>query len=396
MLVLIASVFAVLLGSLQVSADETEIPFRANLILPQSQDEGIEDYVSITTDENGISEHLEFSIVNNKDKDKEIVVEIVDGYTSPGGVVQYSTEGPENSEITDENYKMSSYLTSEENIVKLKAGESKTIKLDLNIDKLDGMILGGVSFKEKERDQVDSESGNNKSDFNIKSEVNIIIGVKVDFGTEQLVEMNVGDPFIEVLPTFHVVRLPMALQNTSPKKFKFDYEVKRKNLVMFEDKMNIDFAPKSEAHIRLPWKAESIENGVTYTLKGTLTYNDLDGQEKVIDVNKDFEYKSNNYDEVIEKILSPIENANSNLIWIVILAVAVSTILLLVIREIRKSYSYYSDNREAPKFIVKGNDLYSELTKGKINSTESKYRHIYKREAGEKGDYEFIKTKVLR
>lgn len=390
---------AILAGSLQVSADDSGIPFRADLILPESQDEDIEDYVSITTNKDSVSEQLEFSLVNNEDEDKEIIVEVVDSYTSPGGIIQYSAEGPEDSEITDENYKMSKYVSLEEDAIKLKAGETKNIKLDLDINNLDGVILGGVSFKEKAEEKVDNENNDSKdSDFTIESEINIIIGIKVDFGTEQLVEMNIGDPFVEAMPALHIVRLPMELKNTAPKKFNFDYKVEKDGMTMFEDDMNIDFASKSKAHIRLPWRADSIENGATYVLKGTLTYKDLDGENKSIDVNKSFEYKTKSYTQTIENIFSPKEeNGNNNyLFWVLGLVAIVLLILTLVIREGRKNYSYYSDDKNAPEFIVKGNELYSEMTKDKSNAKGNKYRHVYKREKKNKGDYELIKTKDLR
>lgn len=400
MLVLLVSVFAILLGSLQVNADNTGIPFRADLLIPQGQDEGIEDYVSITANGNSVSEELEFTLVNNEDKDKEIIVEVVDSYTAPGGIVQYSAVGPEDSEITDENYKMSKYVTLEENVIKLKAGETKNVKLNLNIEKLDGVILGAVSFKEKEEEKIAEDNGNDKSDFTIESEVNIIIGIKVDFGTKQLVEMEIGDPFVEVMPALHIVRLPMELKNTSPKKFNFNYKVEKEGSVMFEDEMNIDFASKSKAHIRLPWRAESIESGATYTLKGTLAYTDLDGKEKTIDVNKIFEYKTNSYEEVIENIFSPtVEGGGITKYLILIIAlvlIAGSVVIVLVMRGNKRKYNYYSNELDVPEFIVEGSELYGELTKDKSNTKRTKYKHVYKREKANKGEYELINTIEFR
>lgn len=389
---LLISIIAIGIGSFQVSANNLEIPFGVNLITPESQDEGIDNYVSITTDKDSIEEKLEFSLVNNGDSDKEIIIEVVDGYTAPSGVVQYSVKGPENSEITDEDYKMSNYVTIEgneddNNIIKLKKGETKVVTLKLNVEKLDGTILGGILFKEKEE-----ETNGSEGNFSIESEVNMVIGVQVNFGTEKLVELEVGKPFVEVMPTLHVIRLPVELNTPAPKKVNFDYNIEKDGEVLFSNVSEIDFAPMAKANVRFPWENETIEDREEYTLKGTMSYNDLDGQVKEIEVSQDFVYKKDSAAKnIINRIVSPIEEGGTGLIWLLGLLVLIPLLVIIVIK--RKQYSYYSNDNNAPDIVNNDDELYSKMTKNKSAKDKNKYRHVYKKV---KDNYKHIKTKELK
>lgn len=345
------SIIVIGTGATQANANNLEIPFGVNLITPEGQDEDVDNYVSITTDKESIEEKLQFSLVNNGDSDKEILVEVVDGYTSPSGVVQYSVEGPENSEITDEKYKMSNYITIEgneedNNVIKLKKGEEKIVTLNLNADKLDGVILGGVLFKENE-----DESNKSEGDFSIESEVNMVIGVKVDFGTDKLVNLNVDKPFVEVMPTLHVIRLPIELDTPAPKKVKFDYNVEQDGEILFSGESEIDFAPKSKANIRFPWEAETIEDKQKYILKGTMSYNDLDGEVREVEVNEEFTYKKESTGKnIITKITSPIEEGGSNLILILgFLTLATVLIVVLIKKKRSKEKETNEENNTSTK-----------------------------------------------
>lgn len=385
-------------GNINASAIEG-VPFKANLILPSGQDKGVEDYVSLTAKTGKINEELEFEIVNNEKKSKTIKVEVVDSYASPTGTVQYSSTPPENSSITDKNYKMQNYILLKDNKVTLKPKEKKRVKMQLSAENLDGVILGGISFKE---DDSKKEESNKSGEFKIESKLNIVIGIKMNFGTKQLVNLKAGNPSVQSMPAQYIVNLPMELTSNSPKKFDLKYSISDKE-ELFKNQMSIEFPAKSKASIRIPWEYEKIENGKTYTLKGTLTYKDIDGKTKEMNILKEFEYNKeiSAISGVTNKFISPVEEVAKNYYFsIPVLFLGIGATIFLIMRR-KKKYYYFSEERTPKKFILENSLLENSLTEyksipEKFRKSQVVYRHTYHREGKNDGDYELIKTKEIR
>src|SRR5690606_24247609 len=135
-------------------------------------------------------------------------ISIVDAYTSPSGVIQYVNESSENSEIVNEHYKISRYIESENDTVTLNQGESKTVSIQLDVEQMEGVLLGGVNFSAVEKGEEVKEAD---STFQINNQINMVIGVMASFETDKETSFIIGEPTIDPMPSYYAIRLPITI-----------------------------------------------------------------------------------------------------------------------------------------------------------------------------------------
>ena len=181
-------------GILTVSADSNGIPFIVEPILPDNQDEVVNSYISIISDSNNLNQNIEFKVTNESEIEQNIYIKVVDAYTSPNGVIQYVEEESDNSTITNDNYKLSKHLTLPENQVTLKPGETKIITSSLDVNDLEGTLLGGVSFSTTGKSE---EYEKNDTSFKINNEINMVIGVMVTFKNQTEIDFTIDEPYLD-------------------------------------------------------------------------------------------------------------------------------------------------------------------------------------------------------
>lgn len=312
-----------------MKSDASGIPFDIKPILPSNQDPDVTSYISINAESSkNINQELEFVLKNHKDVEQTVEINVVDAYTSPNGVVQYVEEKMDNTEIIDDRYKMTNYLKLDgENKIVLKPNEEKTIKTKLDVGGLEGVLLGGVTFKTVEEGEIIEQD---KSTFQIDNEIKMVIGVKVDFGTERNVEIEIGEPFVDPMPAYYAVRLPVTLNAPLLKKLDLDYQIIKDGETLFEGEGEYDFAPMTKTELSLAWEHEKIEEKTPYVLKGTLSYKDVDGEEKTLDFEKEFVFEGDEQDGSLKTLTVPIiEKDVSILPFVLILVIVLLGVLFI-------------------------------------------------------------------
>lgn len=311
-----------------MKSDASGIPFDVKPVLPSNQDPDVTSYISINAESESVKQELEFVLKNHKDVEQTVEINVVDAYTSPNGVVQYVEEEMDNTEIIDDRYKMTNYLKLDgENKIVLKPNEEKTIKTKLDVGGLEGVLLGGVTFKTVEEGEIIEQD---KSTFQIDNEIKMVIGVKVDFGTERNVEIEIGEPFVDPMPAYYAVRLPVTLNAPLLKKLDLDYQIIKDGETLFEGEGEYDFAPMTKTELSLAWEHEKIEEKTPYVLKGTLSYKDVDGEEKTLDFEKEFVFEGDEQDGSLKTLTVPIiEKDVSILLFVLILVLVLLGVLFI-------------------------------------------------------------------
>lgn len=372
-------------------------------IMPDNQDKGVGNYVSITTDKDTLVQELEFLVTNKTKEQMELKVTPLNALTSPNGVIQYTeTSVEENAEIIDDIYSMPKYVKAENETIILKGEETKVVKVQVNIAGVKGTILGGVGFravKEGENEEQDEVQ------FKINNEVNTVIGVLVKFNGAGAQSFSVDEPFIDPMPAYYAIRLPVTydtdrlLQEVGLK-----YEVldgKRNKLFGSEVDRIFSFAPKTKANIPFPWEADDIKKGATYIITGSFTYIDENGKEGIFEFDEEFVFTGE--DKVTnngKNNTTPTVLGGFSIWWLLLLLPLLGLLWFLFFRKVE--YVLYSNNPVGEDKILETNVLFAEvLPKSDAKNTDKReYAQFYKRvkaeDENQKYEYHLTRTEKVK
>lgn len=349
-----------------MKSNASGISFDVKPVLPPNQDPDVTSYISINAESESVNQELEFVLKNHKDVEQTVEINVVDAYTSPNGVVQYVEEEMDNMEIIDDRYKMTNYLKLDgENKIVLKPNEEKTIKTKLDVGGLEGVLLGGVTFKTVEEGEVIEQD---KSTFQIDNEIKMVIGVKVDFGTERNVEIEIGEPFVDPMPAYYAVRLPVTLNAPLLKKLDLDYQIIKDGETLFEGEGEYDFAPMTKTELSLAWEHEKIEEKTPYVLKGTLSYKDVDGEEKTLDFEKEFVFEGDEQDGSLKTLTVPIIEKDVSILPFVLILM----IVLLGVLFIRYNKSMFAFSKKEVAMVNETSENPSSDDETKLEENDDK------------------------
>lgn len=315
-------------------AESNRIPFSVEPILPDNQDKETKSYISVSPKGNSLSQEFQFQIANLSNERQEIKINIVDAYSSPNGVIQYVNEASENSEIIHEEYKLSSHLKTENDVITLEKNETKIISTKLDVESLEGVLLGGVSFSAVQKGEEIEESD---STFQINNEINMVIGVLVNFDTEKDATFMIESPFLDPMPTYYAIRLPITLEApVLQQDVIISYNVLYKNKTIFENEKNFNFAPYTKTNISIPFEHNEIVPNEKYTIKGELIYQNRHGDEVIERFEETFIYEKENGVGNVTGLLSPPDEKGSFPTWSLLLLIVPLAIILYVIRKKKK------------------------------------------------------------
>lgn len=333
--ILLIFVLAFSNGTNVVFAESNSIPFTVEPILPDNQDKDTKSYISVSSASNTLVQQLQFKLTNVSNETKEIKISIVDAYTSPNGVIQYVNEPSENSEIVNEQYKLSNYLTYERDVISIAKDETKVIATELDVDGLEGSLLGGVSFSVMEEGDEIVESD---STFLINNEINMIIGVLVNFATEQDAVFIMDSPYLDPMPAYYAIRIPLTLDAPILQQdVQLTYEVRYNNETLFENEKNFDFAPYTKTNISLPFEHNEIVPNEEYTVVGALMYENKQGDRITEPFEETFIYeKENDVNTAMNTLSAPIEKGSFPK-WPLLLFVIPFVVILYILRKKRKA-----------------------------------------------------------
>lgn len=284
--ILVAISFLFFGTHVHVQANELQ-PIKIEPILPSNQDHGITDYISITTDGDELKQELSFIVTNNTTEEITLSIDVTNALSSPNGTIQYIVDQSQgNASLIDPLYGLPNYVEHDQSVT-LKGEEEKIVRVQVDIPKVDGTILGSVAFKLTQEGKVQEKDD---VQYRVNNEINGIVGIQINFGTDKKPVFEIGEPYVDPMPAYYVVRLPITYDiPLIQKEVSFNYEVlaEDERILFQSDKdMRLDFAPKTRVGISIPWDSESINDGETYTLKGALTY---DGN--TIEFTRTFKYE---------------------------------------------------------------------------------------------------------
>lgn len=325
------AVLTVSMISFMNTAHAEDLPFDVIPILPENQVKDIDNYIYIdNSDSKSIDQNLEFSIINVSSEGQKVYVESVNAYTSPNGGVQYTDKESENSIISDKDYILNNHLKYAETI-DLKANETKTISVPMHIQNLSGTLLGGLRFSTV--DEAESKKIEKGTSINIENKINMIIGVMVDFekDPEQKAEFSIGDSYIDSMPSYFSVRLPMELKTANlQSNTELDYNVKDKDgKSIFSGKKSLNFAPMTRVNVSIPFESDEIEDGAEYEVSGS--FKDSDGN--VQEFGSKFVYVMDKESSTTVKptnLKTPVVKKDQSMLFLVIIVVVVAVNAALI------------------------------------------------------------------
>ncbi|TKH91621.1 DUF916 and DUF3324 domain-containing protein [Bacillus cereus] len=269
---LIAIVF--LLNIFSLTANAAEMKFAVNAVVPENQVDKNQTYFDLKM-EPGQKQTLQVQMKN--DTDKEVIVETHanTAITNSNGITDYSAINPQ----LDSTLKIPfSKIAKVQKETKIPA--KSTVTLDVNIEMpsevFDGVILGGLYFKEKENDK---EKKNTK-DVQIENKYAYAIGVVLrETDTEVKPDMKLNEVKPGQVNARNVVTA--NLQNIKPamlKNLNVDAKVYKetgKDVLHEAKKENLRMAPNSNFDYAISWDNKALEPG-TYRLEMKAT----DGDQK--------------------------------------------------------------------------------------------------------------------
>lgn len=373
-------------------------------LLPSNQEKGVNNYISIMSNNPIVNQEIEFVISNKTDNPLALKVEALNALTSPNGVIQYiNTTEVENASLIDTVYSLPQYVTIGDTVT-LKPKERKKVKGVLSISNVNGTVLGGVGFSVlKDSGKAESEA----SGFKISNEMNTVIGVMARMPKAQPIVFDIGEAYLSPMPLYYAVRLPITLNSPSLlKDVSIKYLVtnaKKEELFKSEEKRIFNFAPKTKANVLFPWEAETIDQSEIYTLKGELSYTDNNGKDIVVPFAKDFKFEEN-ASGVNNSIFAPKVTGGFNKWYLGFLLLIPAILLIFFFLRRKNLYVLYSNNMESSKVITENHEMFKEVAPKHLarNDNNLNYIHMYSKEHNlEKGKekeyrYLFIKTKKTK
>lgn len=371
------------------------LPYLVEPIFPENQDDGVEQYISITPNSNSLKQELEFLVTNKTDKKQKINIKVFNAYTSPSGIIQYQETEDENSVIIDDAYQLRNYVDAPNNVV-LEGGQSKKVKVNINVPGMDGTVLGAIAFQGEGKSDEERQKG---ISFQIRNEINTVHGVVLHFSTKKETDFSIGDPFVEPMPSYYGVRLPITLN--SPlllEEINLEYDVLLEGKTLFFSKEEIKFAPMTKTNFMIPWEKDEIEKGKTYTLKGKLTYRDQNGNEQTEAFEKEFSLEDEALEVAEAKVLNTPDITGPFWGWWLLSLIPLILLLMYMLKKSDRQYVLYSGNADAVLILEEGHELFTKVKpKREAKNTDNlPYAHYYRKRRNSEGRivYEHRKTKT--
>lgn len=256
------------------SAYAAEMKFAVTAVIPENQIDKNQTYFDLKM-QPGQKQTIQVQMKN--DTNKEVVVESFanTAITNSNGITDYSTVEPPMDSTMKNPFSKIAKMPKE---TKVPANSAVTIDVNLEMpsESFDGVILGGLYFKEKE----DEASKNKQEGVQIENKYAYAIGVVL---RETDVEVKPDMKLNEVKPTQINGRnvVTANLQNVKPamlKNLSVDakvYKEKGKDVLFEEKKENLRMAPNSNFDYAISWENKAFDPG-TYRVEITAT----DGDQK--------------------------------------------------------------------------------------------------------------------
>lgn len=315
-------------------------------VVPNNQVKGVSSYFNLNVGDRK-EQTLKVDVLNTSDKDITVYVKPVNALTSETGGIQYISEVKRNKSFLDEKAVVNNLITVKESKVVIPAGKVRQIEAHVKMpSSREGVYLGGLLFHTDYEEKDISVKEKEGVAFGIGVRYDIVVPIQLNFTSIDPV-IEVGSPYLENLPSYIQIRLPLKNELMSlVKDFILTYEILDSNeKVLFSGKSNkFNIAPATEFHYPLRWGTSKLETG-EYTIRGLLIFNGKEvpySQKFVVDGKSVNQIRDGNYGDV---------QVESGFSWGFVLIVALLSgvllllfiILLLLLKRKKKEEKRESD-----------------------------------------------------
>ncbi|MGO2266746.1 MAG: DUF916 domain-containing protein [Vagococcus salmoninarum] len=176
--------FAALITMYPTKSSAAGMPFTVDAILPDNQVTLDNTFFDLKVKPSQQQE-LEFEVSNTADRDIKIAIDLNPGWTNQNGVLSYA----QTDKKVDESLKtpITKLIKDSTRTIYLEKGETKSVYFTLNVpsEEFLGIIIGGFTFKEV---QKDDEKKNTSNDVVIKNEIQLVKGIRIRESDQEILE----------------------------------------------------------------------------------------------------------------------------------------------------------------------------------------------------------------
>jgi len=342
-LFLTSFIIAALSLFLSVSAQASEFNFAVDPIIPENQLDKKLTYFDLKMDK-GTQQTLNVQLRNDTDKDITVEASINSATTNLNGVVEYSA----NKIKPDESlkYNLKDYAKIDGNITLAKHTEKEVpISVTMPKEAFDGVMAGGITFKEK-NDDSKADSADKDKGLSIKNEYSYVVALLLRQNTTDVqpdLKLKTVEP--DQVNARNVINI--GLQNPKSaylNQLNIDaaiYEKGSTEVLYKSQKDGMQMAPNSHFSYPISLNGEKLKAGkyvmkmTAYGMKdekGSFKAKDSNGKEASYiyrwNFEKEFEIKSDVADKLNEKDVS-IEKNNNWIYWLI--GILILLLLLLIL-----------------------------------------------------------------
>ncbi|WP_430603946.1 hypothetical protein IGJ02_001529 [Enterococcus sp. DIV0724b] len=250
---------------IKASAEEGKMNFSVTAVIPENQIDKTKTYFDLRMKPGQVQE---LEVLMNNPLDEEVTVEnhANTAITNDNGIVDYSNSDPKLDKTLKAPFSVISELEKE---ITIPAKSSKTLKVKVTMpdEELDGIVLGGLHFTEKENKTKEEQ---NSSGVQIKNRFAFAIGVSIR-ENDNVVKPDFKLGKIQPSQVNYRNVLKANIQNTKPmiiQDMKVDVRVtkKGKDENLFEQSNpGVRMAPNSNFDFGISWANQEFKPG-KYTL----------------------------------------------------------------------------------------------------------------------------------
>lgn len=251
-------------------ADANKMNFSVKAILPENQRDQTHTYFDLNIVP-GTTQVIEVELKNETDNDVTVQTVANTAVTNDNGIVEYTNEKPKLDKSLATPF---SKIASVQSDITIPKQSSLHLPITLKIPEksFDGVILGGLYFKEKETDQ---ETKKSKDDVQIENKFSYTIGVLLAESPETVLPDLVLN---DVKATQKVGRNVVTANLQNPKAALLSnltvdakvYEAESNQLLHEEKQTSLRMAPNSNFNYSVSWGNEAFKTG-DYRIEITAT-----------------------------------------------------------------------------------------------------------------------------
>jgi len=352
---IVASLFLIF----SVPAQASEFNFAVNPVIPENQLDKELTYFDLKMDK-GAQQILNVQLRNDTDKDITVEASINSATTNLNGVVEYGSNKIKPDESLKYNLKDYAKIDSEITLAKHTEKEVPIV-VDMPKESFDGVMAGGITFKEK-TDSKDNSADKDKG-LSIKNEYSYVVALLLRQNTADVqpdLKLKTIEP--DQVNARNVINI--GLQNPKAaylNQLNVDASIYKKgsNDTLYKSRKDgMQMAPNSHFSYPVALNGERLQAGkyvmkmTAYGVKdgkGSFKAKESNGEENNYvyrwHFEKEFEIKSDVADKLNEKDVS-IEKNNNWIYWLIGILILLLLILLLwfYLRKKRKKDDEETEN----------------------------------------------------